>query len=95
MEVKSETIQPRTKSKSRKAKRKQGQTVIIKWILIWEGVRISANIRHSPTSKEASEIAEDDKDPYRPTQMSGPKNKTRKMNGIKKPRDCDWKAAME
>ena len=32
---------------------------------------------------------EDDKDPYRPTQMSGPKNKTRKMNGIKKPRDCD------
>ena len=29
---------------------------------------------------------EDDKDPYRPTQMSGPKNKTRKMNGIRKNR---------
>ena len=40
----------------RERERKQGQNAIIKWILIWEGVRISANIRHSPTSKEASEI---------------------------------------
>ena len=86
MEVKSETIQPRTKSKSKRARTKARSKRNNKMNSHLRGRKNIRQYSALPHLQRSFRDTEDDKDPYRPTQMSGPKNKTRKMNGIRKNR---------
>ena len=86
MEVKSETIQPRTKSKSKRARTKARSKRNNKMNSHLRGRENICQYSALPHLQRSFRDTEDDKYPYRPTQMSGPKNKTRKMNGIRKNR---------